>query len=112
MKTIKIILTFLFFSVISSISAQTIQIPELNSPVTDLVGILSESEINFLENKLIVFEKDSIGQIAILIIPTTGDETIEEYSIRLAEKWEIGSSQNDNGLILLVAKEDRTLRIE
>ena len=112
MKTIKIILPFLFLLLILSIYAQPIEIPELTSPVTDLAGILSENEIILLKNKLIDFEKDSIGQIVILIISTTGEETIEEYSIRLAEKWKVGSSQNDNGLILLVAKQDRTLRIE
>jgi len=110
MKIIKSILFFILFNI--SVSAQTVQIPELKSPVTDLTQTLDELEINQLENKLLNFEKENIGQIVILLIPTTGNETIEEYSIRLAEKWKIGSAENDDGVILLVAKNDRKLRIE
>ncbi|MCF6366470.1 MAG: TPM domain-containing protein [Bacteroidales bacterium] len=112
MKIAKFFIVYLFLNITNFISAQTIPIPELKSPVTDLTETLSQIEIIQLENKLLNFEKDSSRQIAVLMLPTTGEESIEEYSIRLAEKWEIGSAENDDGIILLIAKNDRKLRIE
>lgn len=102
----------LLLLIAGSTSAQLVQIPELSGPVTDLSHTLYESQIKDLENKLKLFEKTNAGQIAVLIITTTGDESIEEYSIRLAEQWKIGSAKNDDGVILLIAKNDRKLRIE
>jgi len=110
MKTIKAIIFILIFN--TSISAQTITIPELNNSVTDLTETLNDSEISQLKAKLLNFENDSLGQFVILLIPTTGTEIIEEYSIRLAEKWKIGFKDKDNGIIMLIAKNDRKIRIE
>ena len=89
-----------------------VPIPKLQKRVTDLTQTLSGYEINQLENELAAFEKQKGSQIVVLIIPTTGLETVEQYSIRVAEEWKIGRKGVDDGVLLLVAKEDRKLRIE
>lgn len=89
-----------------------IAIPPLKSPVTDLTATLSNAGISRLEQQLADFEAKKGSQIAILIIPTTQPETIEQYSIRVAEAWKLGRKGVDDGILLLVAKNDRTLRIE
>ncbi len=112
MKYIKTVLFSFLILFTFKVYSQNIPIPELKSPVTDLTGTLKLSEINLLEQKLLDFQKNNESQFVILIIPTTGDESIEEYSMRAAENWKIGSAEKDDGIILLVAKNDRTLRIE
>ena len=112
MKHIKILLfSFLVLSA-SQILSQNIPIPELKDPVTDLTGTLELYEIDLLQQKLISFQNNNGSQLVIVIISTTGNESIEEYSMRLAENWKIGSAEKDDGIILLIAKNDRTLRIE
>src|SRR5262249_42609472 len=80
--------------------------------VTDLTGTLSAPQIQSLESRLRDFEQAKGSQIAVLILPTTQPETIEQFSIRLAEAWKIGRTRVDDGVILIVAKNDRKLRIE
>ncbi len=87
-------------------------LPTLNARVTDLTSTLSSSEISSLESSLAHFEKLKGSQIVVLIIPTTNSESIEQYGIRLAEEWKIGRKDVDDGVILIVAKNDRKLRIE
>ena len=89
-----------------------ITVPSLKSHVTDLTETLSSMEISRLEQQLTDFEAKKGSQIALLIIPTTQPETIEQYSIRVAEVWKLGRKGIDDGVLLLVAKNDRTLRIE
>ncbi|CAD84826.1 MAG TPA: YgcG family protein [Nitrosomonas europaea] len=89
-----------------------IAIPLLKSHVTDLTETLSSMEISRLEQQLTDFEAKKGSQIALLIIPTTQPETIEQYSIQVAEVWKLGRKGIDDGVLLLVAKNDRTLRIE
>ncbi|MCF6366469.1 MAG: TPM domain-containing protein [Bacteroidales bacterium] len=108
-KTILIIITL----IICNLSfAEKIPIPDLKGPVTDLTYTLYDFQLKNIENKLMQFEQNNSGQIVVFMLPTTGEESIEEYSIRLAEKWKIGSAENDGGIILLIAKNDRKLRIE
>ena len=92
--------------------ADLVPIPELKSRVTDLTQTLSPEQQNQLEAKLAAFEQKKGSQIAVLIIPTTHPEDIAQYSIRVVEKWKVGREKVDDGLLLLVAKEDRKLRIE
>lgn len=89
-----------------------VPVPPLRSPVTDLTQTLSPQEQAALESRLRDFEAQKGSQIAVLIVPTTQPETIEEYSIRVADTWKIGREGPDDGVILLVAKNDRTVRIE
>ena len=95
------------------VNAQKLQpLPELNQRVTDLTATLLLHEKNTLEQDLAALEKAKGSQVVVVIIPTTEPEAIEQYSIRLAEAWKIGREGVDDGVILLVAKDDRKLRIE
>ncbi|HVP88295.1 MAG TPA: TPM domain-containing protein, partial [Casimicrobiaceae bacterium] len=89
-----------------------VAVPPLQARVTDLTGTLSASQIQSLDSRLREFERAKGSQIAVLILPTTQPETIEQYSIRVAETWKIGRSKVDDGVIVVVAKDDRTLRVE
>ncbi len=89
-----------------------VRVPALNEPVTDLTATLSGPEKAVLERKLIAFEKKKGSQIGVLIVPSTKPEEIEQYGIRVAEAWKLGRRNVDDGAILIVAREDRTLRIE
>lgn len=87
-------------------------IPPLSARVTDTTGTLDTAQRDALERRLAALEQDKGSQVAILIVPTTQPEAIEQYGIRVAEAWKIGRKGIDDGVILLVAKEDRRLRIE
>ncbi|GIX26215.1 MAG: hypothetical protein KatS3mg123_0096 [Burkholderiales bacterium] len=87
-------------------------VPELRARVTDLTGTLSAGERQALEQRLEAFEKKKGSQIAVLVVPTVRPETIEQYAIRVAERWKLGREGIDDGVLVLVAKEDRELRIE
>ncbi len=89
-----------------------VPVPALSTRVTDLTGTLDAGQRQTLEQKLAAFEERKGSQIAVLLVPTTQPEAIEQYSIRVAEAWKIGRTQPDDGVILIVAKDDRTLRIE
>src|SRR6266852_5788305 len=89
-----------------------VAVPPLKAHVTDLTGTLAAQQIRDLESRLAAFERDKGSQIAVLMLPSTQPETIEEYSIRLAEAWKIGRARIDDGVILVVAKNDRKLRVE
>jgi len=87
-------------------------IPKLEARVTDLTGTLTAGEQGELEQKLGAFEARKGSQIAVLIVPTTEPEAIEQYSIRVAEAWKLGRDKPDDGVLLLLAKDDHALRIE
>jgi uncharacterized protein len=89
-----------------------VAVPQLTGRVVDQTGTLSSSDIAALSQKLRDFEARKGSQIAVLIVPTTQPETIEQFSIRVAEAWKIGRKKVDDGAILVVAKNDRHLRIE
>lgn len=93
--------------------AQTAQsIPPLSARVTDLTATLSAEQRSQIETKLAAFERHKGAQIAVLIVPTVKPEGIAEYALRVVEAWQIGRRGVDDGVLLLVAKDDRQLRIE
>ena len=92
--------------------ALAIDVPELQGRVTDLAGILTPDQITGLDAKLQSFETTDSTQIAVVIIPSLEGESLEGYSIRVAEAWKIGQKGRDNGAILLVSMKDRAVRIE
>src|SRR5690606_401221 len=87
-------------------------VPALSARVTDLTATLSGAERQALEAKLAAFEQRTGGQIAVLLVPSTQPEPIEAYAIRVADAWKIGRKGQDDGAILVVAKDDRRLRLE
>jgi uncharacterized protein len=102
-----------FFLLLFSLAAWAqVAVPELSRRVTDLTATLSVDQVATLESQLAAFEARKGSQIAILILPTTQPEDIAQFGIRLAEQWKIGRKKIDDGVILIVAKDDRTMRIE
>ena len=89
-----------------------VSVPTLNSRVTDMTGTLTPQQLQSLERSLQTFETSKGSQIAVLMVPTTKPESIEQYSLRVVEGWKIGRKNSDDGVLLLIAKDDRTLRIE
>jgi uncharacterized protein len=89
-----------------------ITVPPLQGHLTDLTKTLSAEQGQAIEQLLTTFENRKGTQIAILILPSTGPEPIELFSIRVAEKWKIGRKRQDDGVILVIAKADRAVRIE
>jgi uncharacterized protein len=80
--------------------------------VNDLAGLLSPSERAQLEAKLEAYEKESGQQFVLLTVPSLEGDPIEDFSIRVAEKWKVGRKGKDDGLILLVAAKEHKMRIE
>ncbi len=89
-----------------------VAIPPLKTRVTDLTATLSSQQAEALEAKLAAFEQRKGSQIAVLLVPTTEAETIEQYSIRVTDQWKLGRKDVADGVLLLIAKNDRKLRIE
>jgi uncharacterized protein len=89
-----------------------VAVPSLTGRVVDQTGTLSAGEISALTQKLESLERRKGSQVAVLIVPTTEPESIEQFSIRVADAWKIGRKKIDDGALLVVAKNDRKLRIE
>jgi uncharacterized protein len=91
--------------------AQFVEIPPLNSPVIDTVGVLGDYSAQ-LERTLRDLKSEKGSEVAVLIISSTKPETIEQYSIRVVAAWKLGRKGIDDGALLLIALQDRTVRIE
>jgi uncharacterized protein len=89
-----------------------VAVPPLTARVTDLTGTLTREQQAGLERMLQEFEARKGTQLAVLMVPTTAPEPIEQYALRVAEQWKIGRKKLDDGAILVVAKNDRAVRIE
>jgi uncharacterized protein len=89
-----------------------VAVPPLSGRVVDQTGTLSSGDVASLTQTLKALEARKGSQVAVLIVPTTAPETIEQYSIRVAEAWKIGRKKIDDGALVVVAKDDRKLRIE
>ncbi len=87
-------------------------VPALSGRVIDQTATLSEAQRAALDAKLAAFEAQAGPQIVLLLVPTTAPEDIASYAQRVADSWKIGRRQIGDGLLLLVAKNDRTVRIE
>ncbi len=87
-------------------------VPDLRARVTDQTATLDDAQRAALEARLQAFEAEKGSQIAILLVDSTQPEAIEQYAMRVAEAWKLGRKGVDDGILLLVAKADRTVRIE
>jgi uncharacterized protein len=94
------------------VAAAAIAVPPLKARVTDLTNTLNESQRSALEQTLAEFEARKGSQVAVLIVPTTQPETVDQYAVRVQETWKLGRKGVDDGVLLVVAKDDRKLRIE
>ena len=109
---VAIALIVALFSFVSAEVQADVAVPVLTARVTDETGTLTDEQRATLEQTLKDFEAKKGAQISVLIVSTTLPETIEQYSIRVVEQWKLGRKNVDDGVLLIVAKNDRTLRIE
>ena len=106
------VLASLAFAFLPAQAQAPVAVPALTTPVTDLTGTLTPDQAAALDAKLRAFAQAKGSQVAVLIVPTTGPEEIEQYSIRVAEQWQIGRKKIDDGVLVVVARNDRRVRIE
>lgn len=109
------VLALLFFSLLfggTALFAQTPTVPALTGPVVDQANLLPPSAEKRISDFLMRLKEHSGHEVAVLTIPSLGDLTIEEYSIRVADQWKLGSQADDDGVLLLIAQKERTVRIE
>jgi len=92
-------------------AAGEVAVPALSSPVTDLTNTLSVGEAQQMKNDLLQYDQQTSNQIAVLIIPTTKPEDSASYSVKVFDQWKLGKKGVDNGVLLLVAKDDHEIRI-
>ena len=105
-----LVLAFTLFG--SLLAAAQVPVPALTGHVIDQSGTLSAEQKSSLEQTLTAFEARKGSQLAVLMIASSAPEEIEQYALRVAEQWKLGRKKVDDGAILVVAKNDRTLRIE
>lgn len=94
------------------VAVAEVAIPPLTARVTDHTATLTAEQQAALDQTLRAFEALKGSQVAVLMVPTTAPETIEQYSLRVVEQWKLGRQKVDDGALLIIAKEDRALRIE
>jgi uncharacterized protein len=95
-----------------ALPAAALDVPPSNWRVTDLAGLLSPSAVQELEQQLEGYETRTGHQFLVLIVPSLEGEALEDYSLRVAESWKLGSAGRDDGLLLLISVGDRKARIE
>jgi len=93
-------------------SASALEVPAYHGYVNDYAGMLSAGTVRNLEQTLVDFDRSDSTQIAVLTIPSLEGEVLEEFSIKVVEKWGIGQKGKDNGVLLLVAQKEHKVRIE
>ena len=108
---IKIYFFIIFLISISSLSFAK-GIPALSSPVIDQAGFLSPQVKSVLRDSLFDLRKQTNAEVALLTVDSLEGESIEGYSIRVTDQWKLGSKKGDNGVLFLISKEDRLMRIE
>ena len=108
---IRITLLIIALVVLAS-PAFALDVPQLRGRVNDYAGMLSPAVAEDLERKLADFERSDSTQIVVLTIPTLGGDALEDFSIRVAEAWRVGQKGADNGIIFLIARQERKIRIE
>lgn len=96
----------------AALAGAEVAVPPLKARVTDLTATLQPADVVALEQQLAALEAKKGSQVAILIVPTTQPETVEQYALRVAETWKLGRKGVNDGVLVLVAKNDRKLRIE
>lgn len=93
-------------------ASEAVAVPTLERPVTDLTETLDAAWIADMERRLLALQQRKGSQIAVLMVPSTGEDSIEQYATRVFEQWRLGRAGVDDGVLILVAKADRAMRIE
>ena len=110
--TLARVVLFLLVVLLAQPLRAEVPVPLLKARVTDLTATLTSDQRAALEQKLAAFEQKKGSQIAVLIVPTTQPEAVEQYAVRVQEAWKLGRKGIDDGVLMVVAKNDRKLRIE
>ncbi|RIY41509.1 dehydrogenase [Neopusillimonas maritima] len=105
-------LVFMFAGPVFAQTSEEVSVPPLEARVTDTTDTLDAQTIESLTQSLAALEAEKGAQIAVLIIPTTGSESIDQYAVRAFEQWKLGRNRVDDGILFVVAKDDRRMRIE
>ncbi len=105
-------MTLKLFFLLFSFSLYAREIPYLSGPVVDEAHLLSNSTKNSLESLLFNYKSETTNQVQVLIIESLNGDAIEDFSIRVSDKWKLGDAKKDNGVLFLVSVNDRQMRIE
>lgn len=108
----RVLVAAALLSLLAAGASADVAVPPLKSRVTDLTRTLSAGSIARIEQQLAAFEAEKGAQIAVLMVSTVQPETIEQYAVRAFEQWQLGRKGIDDGVLLVIAKDDRKLRIE
>ena len=92
--------------------AAAVEVPYLSGRVNDTAAMIPADVRGRVEGQLAAFEKATGAQVAVLTVPTLDGEPIEDYSLKVAQTWKLGRKGVDDGVLFLVARDDRTMRIE
>ncbi len=111
-KGLNTLLSLCLLLVWSGLAQAEVAVPPLTGRVVDLTGSLSVTVKESLETQLRAYEDNKGSQLAVLIVPTTSPEEIEQYSIRVVDQWKLGRKKVDDGVLFIVSKDDRKMRIE
>ena len=102
----------LAFAALAADVTDPIPVPKLTGRVVDLTGTLARPEREALEAKLAAFEQSKGSQVAVLLVPSIGPETIEEFATRVTDEWKLGRAGVDDGVLFVIAKQERRMRIQ
>lgn len=105
-------LILLLVLICSSAFAVQVPVPEFAKYINDLTGTLTREEVSTLTSQIKTLTQKSHAQLIVLVVETTGDETIEQYATRVFERWQPGHKNLDDGILLVVAWQDHTVHIE
>ncbi len=106
------LLAALCLLLLAATSLPALEVPKLTGRINDYAAILAPATVDQLENSLGHFETEQSTQIVVLTIPSLEGDSLENFSLKVAEAWQIGQKGKDNGLLLLIARDDRKMRIE
>lgn len=108
----KLLLLFIMLLTCLTQTAAALEAPPLKGRINDYAGMLSPTAARSLEQNLSAFERETTNQVVLLTIPSLEGDVIESFAIRVAEAWKIGQKDKSNGVILILAKKERKIRIE
>ena len=103
---------FLLAAAFGAHAADTVPVPKLTGRVVDLTATLDRAQQQAIAEKLAAFERAKGSQVAVLLVPTIGTETIEEFATRVTDEWKLGRAGVDDGVLFVIAKQERRMRIQ
>jgi uncharacterized protein len=103
---------FLVLGAMMTFPCLALEVPRLDRRVTDLAGLFSSTTVTTMETELEVLERETGAQVAVLTIPSLEGQPLDDYSMQVVDAWKLGTRERDNGVLILIARDDRKIRIE